>query len=148
VDGTTNPVMNPSPAPQNRLQPGFRIQLRKAHLDSLAEMHKTTGGDLTLDEFCSQIIEAAVAAFRLEHISDEQTASGWKRCTPLGPPLKKRIASKPGALPNKKLAKLSEEMVDRIYELHDVKDLKAPAIAERLSICAVTVRRYLADRTK
>lgn len=124
--------MKPNPVPID----GFRIRLRAAHMQSLAEMRIAAGGHLTLEEFVSELLESAVADFRLR----------TQECKPL-PPANDRTAFVVKPLDKRGRSRFRSRFtaddIEMIQELR-AEGMRSPAIAKRYRVTPQTIRRYLA----
>jgi len=105
----------------------LRLRLRSDQFHSLNEMYRVGGCGLSFEEFCSQVIEAAVADFKLRKIVQDSR---------LLPP-------SPLITPQKKgRKKFDAEAVEKILALRD-EGMKAPEIAERFRVHEMTIQRVL-----
>ena len=105
-------------------------------MQSLGEMHVVAGGKLTLEEFVSQLLESAVADYRLR----------TQDCSPLPKKLgnDQSVCFLVKAPEKNGRCKFSDEDIAMIRELAD-EGMKSPAIARRFAVTPQTIRRYLSD---
>jgi hypothetical protein len=102
------------------------MRLRADHVHALTEMHRIGGGSLSFEEFVQQVLEAAIADFRLIKIIDD---SG--KLPPPGPLI---------TTPKKSRKKLDQEAVEMILSMRDAGE-KTGTIAARFQCSPMTVQR-------